>query len=200
MTSLCNELLEPLPPGMREQALKLGVRARLADDDIAWVLVVAAVRLDLAMLTDIAVHQTREKADKLSESVIKSAVTELSKHTAQAISRAIADAGTGAVARQRNHSVALNLAAFLAFVALLVGAAWAGAQGYTLIMDRELQERRSQLAALEELEAKSRPPWLTWWGRKESGERVVFLSSPTESVTKEFCIRGEEKGTCITVD
>ena len=195
MNSFRDELLDELPPLLRVKALQLGASARLADDDIAWVLLVAATRLDFELLSRAAQSKVTADVQRVVKPFAEGAIQKISEHVMQLVSKSI-DAGMeGVVLRQNNRQFALALVFSLTFAASMIGAAWAGAKGWTAFQQDEIEALNAGRARLEQTQP---PAWMTWWGKSAEGVPTVFVRASTSQIRVVPCAVADLKGACIT--
>jgi hypothetical protein len=195
MNSFRDELLDELPPLLRVKALQLGASARLADDDIAWVLLVAATRLDFELLSRAAQSKVTADVQRVVKPFAESAIQKISEHVMQLVSKSI-DAGMeGVVLRQNNRQLVLGLVFSLTFAASIIGAAWAGAKGWTAFREDEIEALNAERAKLERTQP---PAWLGWWGQSSDGTPTVFVRASASQLIVRPCTMADREGTCIT--
>lgn len=177
-----------LPQKWQAEALRLGATARLSDDDPAWILIVAAVRLDLQQLADIAAESVNSRAEEQHSILLRRTAHELTKLVGTAI-----DAASWRRPSQRLILVSITALALAATHAL---ALVAGAHGWMGYLSSEILAIESRMAAMRR---ESPPGWLTSWSQFD-GESYLFVrdTKPTQIVAT-ACSVAARNGTCVLV-
>lgn len=195
MTSYRDELLGGLPSAMREKALRLGASARLADDDIAWVLLVAATRLDLDLLSNVASDRVAKNLESVIPPMAERAISRISANVVKLVSDSIDQGMAVVITRQNNRQLVLALVLALIYASSVILAAAAGAQGWTHFQRDEITGLNERLATLQR---SSPPPWLTWWGQAADGTPMIFARLGVRDLSISSCSSEREKGVCIS--
>ena len=195
MNSLRDELIDELPPLLQAKALRLGASARLDDDDIAWVLLVAAARLDFDLLSRAAGESVAKDLEGITRVFAESAIRKISAHVMKLVEESIDKGMEVVVLRHNNRHFALALLFVLTFAASMTAAAWAGAKGWTAFQQDEIEALNAGRARLEQTQP---PAWMTWWGKSAEGVPTVFVRASTSQIRVVPCAVADLKGACIT--
>lgn len=197
MLSLRDELIEDLPVALQATALKYGASARLADDDIAWINIVAAVRLDLKALMALAEDYTRRSVQEVVNACADRASDQVARGLLSSVTRAIDFGSEVVILRQRRVQTTLQLALSLVFVAALAFAVWAGANGRAGYLANRIRELERQSSSVE---LEQRPDWVQWWGRSLGGNPTIFIVGIREEQLRvDECYKEGLKGLCLFV-
>lgn len=188
MPSLRDDALSRLGHAEQGELLRLGASARLAEDDVAWILLAAAVRLDMDRFTRIAAEHARARADRGIADLIEQGANRITDLARYAVHGARWDRPA-----HRLWLIALTAITLLATHGAVLLIAERGWVGYLT----------DEVAALKEARDKVRnhapPDWLTWTKDQVGGD-VAFLSRPPAEITSVPCRLGELAGTCVYVD
>ncbi|MCP5476859.1 MAG: hypothetical protein H7A19_18680 [Rhodanobacteraceae bacterium] len=187
MDSLRDVALKRLAVAEQLELLRLGAAARLADDDFVWILLAAAIRLDLDRFTRIATSHVRARSEH--------EVTQLVDRAAERITDLTRYAIKGARWERPAHKLALVAATALILMATHLSVFALAERGWIGYLREEIAGLRTAQAEL----AKNLPPnWLTW-SATTAGERVAFVARTVNQIELRNCSLAGKPGTCLQV-
>ncbi len=188
MPSLRDDALSRLGHAEQGELLRLGASARLAEDDVAWILLAAAaVRLDLDRFTRIAAEHARARADRGIADLIEQGanrITDLARYAVQ-----------GARWDRPAHRMWLIAVTALVLLATHIAAFTIAERGWVGFLSADITELKR---IREELRVNPPPDWLTWSADK-SGAPAAFVARSPSQVNVRQCQLSGEAGTCIFV-